>query len=213
MRSHEEESQDRLKHNLISLGDSHAEITLKQDIERVATIVEKEWNERNAFIIELLRICIRELPMKTPLFGTLAGVLNARNSEIGQAIVEHMFKYLQSTLEERDWKTLKLAVRFFSEMTNAKMLPASEFLGLLGQFVSVAVDETTPQPRADTFLRIVLSALPYVGAELNAETPDDLKQMLSTIEVYMSRREELSLNIIKVYPGNEPPFEQREVKF
>jgi hypothetical protein len=84
-------------------------------------------------------------PLKTPLYGTLAGLLNASDADLGRDIVARTGSDLHAALLAHNFTQVKILVRFAAELVNANALEAKSLAGLLDQMLTVAT-EPVPSP-------------------------------------------------------------------
>lgn len=53
------------------------------DIDGLANVLEADLGKHKEQIIRMMLRCVTELPTKTPIYGTLAGLLNVKNMDFG----------------------------------------------------------------------------------------------------------------------------------
>lgn len=85
---------------------------------------------------------ILELPMKSAIYGTLTGLMNAKNMETGGHIVKMAAELLQDSLNKQLWRNVKLLLRFFGELVNSNVILPTTLLNLMGQLLSVLEEPT-----------------------------------------------------------------------
>jgi nuclear cap-binding protein subunit 1 len=154
---------------------------------------------------------VRELSLKTPVYGTLVGLLNVKNADFGREITQRTGNELEAALRRGDGESVKLLVRFIGELANANVVPSSAVVAVFDQLLAPAAafagsgDEATAtaQKRADLFIYIILSVLPYTANNLADRCPDDLERMLDTIKLYLAKRSTAVLSAVAVYEAEE----------
>lgn len=90
---------------------------------------------------------ILELPMKSAIYGTLTGLMNAKNMETGGHIVKMAAELLQDSLDKQLWRNVKLLLRFFGELVNSNVILPTTLLNLMGQLLSVLEEPTVIRVR------------------------------------------------------------------
>lgn len=85
---------------------------------------------------------ILELPMKSAIYGTLTGLLNAKNVDTGLTIVTMASELLREALEKSQWRNVKLLMRFFGELVNSNVILPTTLLNVMNQFLAVLEEPT-----------------------------------------------------------------------
>ena len=148
------------------------------------------------FIME----CVQELPVKTPVYATLVGLLNARVPEFVEEVVRTSIEHLEASLkssELSDKIRARLLLRFIAILPSVGVVEPSAALEVLDGVVCAAVaaaDRAEPgwQPRADFLIYITLAAMPWAGTTLSSSTEANAGEifdvLIGSIEDYLSRR-------------------------
>ena len=149
------------------------------------------------FIME----CVTELPVKTPVYAALVGLLNVRVPEFVEEVVRAAIEQLEQKLgsSDPDDKTrARLLLRFIACLPSVGVISAEHALECLDAIVCGAVaaaDDANPgwQPRADFLVYIVLAAMPWAGESLSAHAEtgnaaEIFDVLLSSVEEYLGRR-------------------------
>lgn len=114
------------------------------------------------------------LGAKEPVYGTLVGLMNAKNAQIGKEVVETCSKTLSELLSSQDLSKVKNVVRFLGCLVNSNVLMAHSFIDLLNHFLSSISDLQSIKKdsdvsfvqslhyRADYYVLLVLQSLPWV---------------------------------------------------
>ncbi|RKP14626.1 MIF4G like-domain-containing protein [Piptocephalis cylindrospora] len=165
--------------------------------------------------------CIVEFPMKTPMYATLAALINARVPRVGETLLKgECLSLLQSSLTSGDWRATKLLLRFYAQSTLTNSLTLSSFHALVQPFVqelqSISPSTALLRDRGDALALTLLQVLPYGGQPLLST--DGL--IFTVISHWMIRRVEgsdqpiaRSLPLLTPYPPTqdsssslEPPY-------
>jgi nuclear cap-binding protein subunit 1 len=144
--------------------------------------------------------CVQELPVKTPVYATLVGLLNARVPEFVEEVVRTAIEHLEASLksfELADRIRSRLLLRFIAILPAVGVIEPSAALEVLDAVVCAAVaaaDAAEPgwQPRADFLIYIALAAMPWAGATLSSATEANAGEifdvLMGSIEDYLARR-------------------------
>lgn len=151
----------------------------------------------------LLR-CVTELPTKTPVYGTLAGLLNVKNMDFGADLTSLLGEQLQGALDAGDTLKVKMLVRFAGELVNSNVLGVANYVGLLDRFIDAATESlgvagARAQERADFFVLVALGALPWVGRQLAEGRPTDLQRQLKNVEAYLGKRSRAMNDVVSPF--------------
>ena len=153
-------------------------------------------------------LSVTQLPVKTPVYGTLVGLMNVKNFDFGKEVVHRLGAELEVALQKADTKSIKLLLRFLAELANANVVLPSALLSIFDQML-VSVGENKGdevilgQRRSDFFVYAILSTLPYAGRELADRNPEELDRVLDTIEAYLSKRSSAVNAVVAVYDTEE----------
>lgn len=97
---------------------------------------------------------ILELPMKSAIYGTLTGLLNAKNAETGGTIVKMASDLLQESLAKYQWRNAKLLLRFFGELVNSNVILPTTLLQVMEQLLVVLEEPTVLRVRRAFYDRL-----------------------------------------------------------
>ncbi|KAK9767555.1 Nuclear cap-binding protein subunit 1 [Basidiobolus ranarum] len=210
-----EDIEKRLGSLIVRVGDK-ATNTLQANLEALTGILERDFSKHSEGILTTIMSCVTELPMKNAIYGALSGLLNAKNYDIGSSIVKTCFEHLTKYLEQGEWLKAKLTVRFFGELVNANVILPTTLIILYDNLLSVLSESPIKQDRADCYVWIVMSSLPWVARGICDRNPHDFMRIVSVLDKYMQKRKETydlsSLEVISVYKEN-PAYEQKEMLF
>ncbi|KAF8922856.1 Component of the cap-binding complex (CBC), partial [Dissophora ornata] len=200
----------RLGGLIIRVGDKITP-TLETNLNTLAGILDNDYAKHSATILKSLKACILELPMKSAIYGTLTGLLNAKNVQTGGTIVTMASDLLQESLLKYQWRNVKLLLRFFGELVNSNVILPTTLLNVMDQLLSVLEEETA---RADCAVFCVLATLPWCAADMRDRNPHDFEKILGRVEDYMMAREDgegvEGFEIIKVFKDSQCPYAQEE---
>lgn len=85
--------------------------------------------------------------MKSAIYGTLTGLLNAKNAETGGTIVKMASDLLQESLTKYQWRNVKLLLRFFGELVNSNVILPTTLLQVMEQLLVVLEEPTVLRVR------------------------------------------------------------------
>ncbi|KAI8333346.1 armadillo-type protein [Chlamydoabsidia padenii] len=193
-----EDIQERLKGLIIKIGDK---ITpdLKVNLNKMKNILDNDFEKYPTMVQETLEACVTEIPTKTPIYGTLIGLLNESNSSIVEQLMESFNNLLKKSVDNLDWFKLKQLVRFYGELVNTNVVLPTNYIDLLNDILFDLTQPKQLKRRLDCLVYIVLSALPWCGEELNGKCPSGLADLLTKIGAYMDKRGSTHLSILKVF--------------
>ncbi|KAF9366670.1 Component of the cap-binding complex (CBC) [Mortierella sp. NVP85] len=203
----------RLGGLIIRVGDKITP-TLETNLNTLAGILDNDYAKHSATILKSLKACILELPMKSAIYGTLTGLLNAKNVQTGGTIVKMASELLQESLLKYQWRNVKLLLRFFGELVNSNVILPTTLLNVMDQFLNVLQEETILRARADCAVYCVLATLPWCAADMRDRNPHDFDKILGRIEDYMLSRQDSGgvegFDIVKVFTDDQCPYIQEE---
>ncbi|KAI8802519.1 armadillo-type protein [Cladochytrium replicatum] len=171
--------------------------------------------DTKAILIETLLLCISELPMKTSVYGTLSGILNAKNFDLGAEIVGAASDQLEEALRNGNWIKVKLLLRFFGELLNSNVIFPDTFIKLIDDLLTSLNDGATKPLLADVVVHSVLGSLPWVGATLWERSNESFSRILSQLETYVNARAHTArapLSALSPYRGasEKTPYPQED---
>ncbi|KAL5712931.1 Nucleic acid dioxygenase ALKBH1 [Ranunculus cassubicifolius] len=184
---------------ILRIGDKCTEYggsdDFKEHIEVCYTALLREIDHARDEILSLIIQCAEQLPHKIPFYGTLVGLLNLESEDFAKEVVEATQFSLQDALDAEDCDRIRILMRFSTALMCSKVLQPASLVVLYETFLSSAattVDEETGnpswQPRADFYVMCILSCLPWGGAELIEQVPDEIERVMVGIEAYLSIR-------------------------
>ena len=161
--------------------------------------------------------CVEELPVKTPVYAALLGLLNASSpafvEECAGAAIRRLEERLANAASSRDDQTrAKLLTRFIAIMPAVGVIKPSAAIDVLDALVCAAGDAADVaaakagsfgegahsaaahvwQPRADFLVGCALAATPWCGASLAGSTEpgaaDAFDALFTSVEDYLGKR-------------------------
>nr|GMC51624.1 nuclear cap-binding protein subunit 1 [Ipomoea batatas] len=188
---------------LLRIGDKCPEYAgnpdFKDQIETCFGSVRRELEHSGDDILPFLLQCAEQLPHKIPLYGTLVGLLNLENEEFVRKLVESTQSNLQDALDSGNCNSIRILLRFLTVLMCSKVIQSSSLVVVFETLLSSAattVDEEKGNPawqaRADFYITCILSCLPWGGAELVEQVPEEIERVMVGIEAYLSIRRHVS---------------------
>ncbi|KAJ3271449.1 Nuclear cap-binding protein subunit 1 [Terramyces sp. JEL0728] len=185
MKSPEEEQNERIVNLFFKIGDKHQP---QEHLEHLADLLEKEYQPRDIFI-KSWKSCL-PISFNISLYGTLTGILNARNFDIGQDMIVAAAELLNAGLESSSFRQIKLVIRYFAECVNAGVILPGQLIGLFDTFLAVASEINVNQERADAFVYVVMAAIPWAAVQLRDRNLMELERIMGELQNYMAQRAE-----------------------
>ncbi|XP_058208766.1 nuclear cap-binding protein subunit 1 [Rhododendron vialii] len=171
----------------------------KDHIETCFGVVRRELEHSGMDILTFLLQCAEQLPHKIPLYATLVGLLNLENEDFARKVVENTYTNLQDALDSGNCNSIRIWMRFLTAMMCSKVVQPNSLVFAYEALLSSAattVDEEKGNPAwqacADFYITCVLSCLPWGGAELVEQVPDDIQSVMSGVQGYFSLRRRVS---------------------
>ncbi|KAE9588846.1 putative nuclear cap-binding protein subunit 1 [Lupinus albus] len=188
---------------LLRIGDKCPEYgptsDFKDHIETCFAAFRRELDHSEAEILEFLLACAEQLPHKIPLYGTLIGLINLENEDFVKRLVENTQAKFQDALDSGNYNVIRILMRLMTVLMCSKVLQPSSLVVVFEMLLSSAattVDEEKGnplwQPCADFFITCILSCLPWGGAELIEQVPEEIERVMVGVEAYLSIRRHIS---------------------
>ncbi|XP_015055991.1 nuclear cap-binding protein subunit 1 [Solanum pennellii] len=199
---------------LLRLGEKCPEYAgnadFKDQIDACHSLVRREIEHSGDDVFPFLLQCAEQLPHKIPLYGTLIGLLNLENEEFVKKLVESTQINLQDALETGQCNKIRILMRFLTVLMCSKVIQPSALVVIFESLLSSAattVDEEKGIPswqaRADFYITCILSCLPWGGAELVEQVPEEIERVMVGVEAYLSIRRRVSDAGVSVFEDIE----------
>ncbi|KAK4607352.1 hypothetical protein RGQ29_001259 [Quercus rubra] len=188
---------------LLRIGDKSPEYGTSSDfkdhIETCFGVLRRELEHSEDEILNVLLDCAEQLPHKIPLFGTLIGLMNLENEDFVRKVVEKTQTNLQDGLDSGNCNRIRILMRFLTVLMCSKVIQPSSLVVVFETLLSSAattVDEEKGNPSwqacADFYITCILSCLPWGGAELMEQVPEEIERVMVGVEAYLSIRRHAS---------------------
>ncbi|KAH9790037.1 nuclear cap-binding protein subunit 1 [Citrus sinensis] len=167
------------KNLLLKIGDNCPEYgnsdDLKDHIETCFGVIRRELEHSSDDVPHYIINCAEQIPHKIPLYGTL------------------------DALDSGNCDRIRILMRFLTVMMCSKILQPGSLVVVFETLLSSAattVDEDKGNPswqaRADFYVTCILSCLPWGGAELIEQVPEEIERVMAGLEAYLSIRRHTS---------------------
>ncbi|KAI9521346.1 Nuclear cap-binding protein subunit 1 [Dissostichus eleginoides] len=201
------EIEDRLESLICRVGEKSTS-SLESNLEGLAGVLEADLPNYKNKILRILCAVARLLPEKLSVYTTLVGLLNARNYNFGGEFVEAMIRQLKETLKNNLYNEAVYLVRFLSDLVNCHVIAAPSMVAMFENFISVTQEEDVPQVRADWYVYVVLSCLPWVGKELYEKKDVEMDRLFSQIDGFLKRRVKTHVSMLQVWTAEKPHLQE-----
>ncbi|GKV52937.1 hypothetical protein SLEP1_g59486 [Rubroshorea leprosula] len=169
-----------------------------------------------AFLLE----CAEQLPHKIPLYGTVVGLLNLENEDFVIKLVQNLQTDFQDALDSGSCDRVRTLMRFLTALMCSKVLQPASLVVVFETLLSSAattVDEEKGNPSwqacADFYVTCILSCLPWGGAELIEQVPEEIERVMAGIQAYLSIRSHVLDTGLSFFEGDETGKDLAEKDF
>ncbi|CAA6654249.1 unnamed protein product [Spirodela intermedia] len=199
---------------LLRIGDKCPEYgglsEAKEHIDVCYGVLSREWDYSKDEILTFLIQCAEEMPHKIPFYGVLVGLINLEDENLAGKVVDGTQRNLQDALNSGDCNRIRVLMRFVSVLMCSKVILAGSIVEVFETLLSSAattVDEEAGNPawqsRADFYITCILSCLPWCGAELTEQVPDEIDRVMAAIQSYLSIRKRTPDIGLQVFESDE----------
>ncbi|CAF1717261.1 unnamed protein product [Brassica oleracea] len=182
----------------------------KDHLETCFGVIRREIERSGDQVSPFLLQCAEQLPHKIPLYGTLIGLLNLENEDFVQKIVESFQDNFQVALDSGNCNSIRILLRFMTSLLCSKVIQPASLIVVFQTLLSSAattVDEEKGNPswqaQAVFYVICILSSLPWGGAELAEQVPDEIERVLVGIPAYLSIRKHSSSSGLNIFYNGE----------
>jgi nuclear cap-binding protein subunit 1 len=205
--SSESESTEQKLESLITRVGEKGNKTLQSNLQALADVLHTEIGSSSSVKDKVLRticFCVTSLTEKITVYSTLVAILNARQYNFGEELLEVLMEDLRNALALQDMEKARILVRFLADLVNAKVVASSSIMTLFDTFITVTYEPDIPHTRSDWYVYMILSALPWVGSEVNQRKKPELERLFTILETYMSKRSTAYLPAVQVWTTDQP---------
>ncbi|CAN8270752.1 unnamed protein product [Cochlearia groenlandica] len=182
----------------------------KDHIETCFGVIRRELERSAEQVSPFLLQCAEQLPHKIPLYGTLIGLLNLENEDFVRQIVESVQANFQAALDSGNCDSIRILLRLMTSLVCSKVLQPASLIVVFETLLSSAattLDEEKGNPswqaQADFYVICILSSLPWGGAELAEQVPDEIERVLVGLQAYLSIRKPSSTSELNLVHNGE----------
>ncbi|KAH8343764.1 hypothetical protein KR059_007486, partial [Drosophila kikkawai] len=196
---------DTMMHGLSYLGGTSIELKL----ENLSCFLSSLLESHKSDILRILENCVLEHPGHVSAYATFVGLANARNFRFGSDCLQFMVRKLRHYLLNGEWLHVRVVLRFLVDLLNCNVVTSASLMKLLTAFVAECEDPceagsvSDDQSRRDWLAFCVLSALPFVGKELDQKP--DFQRLLVTLQIHVKKREALHVPLLSVWRDSTLP--------
>ncbi|EGC35563.1 hypothetical protein DICPUDRAFT_55124 [Dictyostelium purpureum] len=186
-RDSEDDFKSKLTSLIVRIGDK-ATSSLESNIEALANALLADIPKHGTLIQDILFKCISQLTYKAPVYGTLVGLINAKNFEFGKEIVCRLVDEILSALNKKKFIQVKLLIKFIPELVNANVLSVQSIFELYESLLSILNTSSYTQNKADFFVYLVLLTIPHIGELLSKNHFGQISAVIEECESYVESR-------------------------
>ncbi|EGG16204.1 initiation factor eIF-4 gamma middle domain-containing protein [Cavenderia fasciculata] len=204
--SPEEEAKNKLTSLMVRIGDKvTTTATLESNIEGLVGVLLPDLENNRSTIVTILLKCISQLPYKTPIYATIIGKMNQKNPDFGKEICETIIHDINENLKKQKFKQAKLLIRCIGCLVNTHVVSTSTMFEVFDILLSPLSQEYT-QTRADFYVHLVLTTLPWVGSSLSNEV-EQLSKLFEDLETYLGGRSHAEKKFFQTFAENDDLLE------
>ncbi|KYR00264.1 initiation factor eIF-4 gamma middle domain-containing protein [Tieghemostelium lacteum] len=201
-----EDLKNRLTSLIIKIGDKPSS-AIESNIDGLVNALLHDITTQKEAIQNILFKCISQLPYKTPIYGTIVGIINAKNAEFGKEVVCRLVDEINSALLKKQFNQLKLLIRFIPELINANVLPITAIFELFETLLSFLNSNSYTQNKSDYYVYLVLATLPWIGERLSKTNLGQLNALVEEVESYFSTRSNSEKKFYQPYKESDDKLE------
>ncbi|GAM22055.1 hypothetical protein SAMD00019534_052300 [Acytostelium subglobosum LB1] len=202
----EDDVKAKLTSLIVRIGDKSTS-ALESNIEGLVSVLLPDLSKNNANIQTILFKCISQLPYKTPIYATIVGKMNLKNHEFGKEIVCTLVDELNDCLAKQRFNSAKLLVRFIGGLVLTNVLPAQSMFETFETLLSVLNQADYTQTKADFYVYLVMTTIPWVAGHLAQTHQTQLQSLLEELESYLSSRSHADKKFYQTFTENDDRLE------
>ncbi|GKV16579.1 hypothetical protein SLEP1_g27201 [Rubroshorea leprosula] len=138
------------------------------------------------------------------------GLLNLENEDFVIKLVQNLQTDFQDALDSGSCDRVRTLMRFLTALMCSKVLQPASLVVVFETLLSSAattVDEEKGNPSwqacADFYVTCILSCLPWGGAELIEQVPEEIERVMAGIQAYLSIRSHVSDTSLSFFEDDE----------
>ncbi|KAH8248246.1 hypothetical protein KR038_008708, partial [Drosophila bunnanda] len=201
-----------MMHGLSYLGGSSIELKL----ENLSCFLSSLMESHKSDILRILESCVLEHPGHVSAYATFVGLANVRSYRFGGDCVQFMMMKLRYYVLQGEWLNVRVFLQFLVELLNCNVVTGASLIKLLNAFVADCEDPREPsaiadeQARRDWLALCVLSALPFVGKELDQRS--GFSRLMITLQIHVKKRIPLHVPLLSLWRDSAllPQLDQLE---
>eukprot|EP01121_Diplochlamys_sp_Union-15-3_P016389 TRINITY_DN555_c0_g2_i1.p1 TRINITY_DN555_c0_g2~~TRINITY_DN555_c0_g2_i1.p1 ORF type:complete len:413 (-),score=58.51 TRINITY_DN555_c0_g2_i1:884-2122(-) len=194
----------RLNDLIIMIGDDKAINSLDSNIDFLSRALITDIKTHKNTILDTIFKCVLALPTKTGIYGSLVGLLNLSNKELGKEVVDRVREELQVALKRLELYNIKFLLRFLGELYNACVIDAQSLIDVYTLLLKILEVKEYPQSYHDFFLFLIASSLPFVGPKLSKANSAQLENLLTQISTGVKDRDKKVNKTIMIFQSEDP---------
>eukprot|EP00899_Mesostigma_viride_P028317 jgi/Mesvir1/8670/Mv02610-RA.1 len=193
--------EEKLPTFVVRLGDQATSggAAVEEQLEGLCRALRRDSAVCTPQLVETILDCVTELPTKTPIYGTLVGLINLDNYGFVNTIVLRTAEAFQAALNAGHQRRVRLLLRFITQLAHSCVVEMEAVVALVKQLMHAAhqtlelhSDAVMWQLQADFYVLCVVGLLPWAAAEMGEQMPTEFAAIWSSLETYMSRRRVLT---------------------
>jgi len=188
---------EKLEEEMASLGDDHR-INIVEALRNLSKTLIESLKDQEGIILQVFARCIKFKPEKLTIYSTLAGLVNAQDSDFGVALLGRATNELEFSLQKGEFNIALRITTFIADLANTRVVSVPSIFQFLNRFVNFVNNENL---QTDYFVFMILHTLPWVGLLLHNEDRSSLAELLTRLNTYISQRKKLHLKALQVWNG------------
>lgn len=199
--------EDELESSIFRLGESadkNQQFSVENHIEKTVQFVTYQLADKRKEIMNVMVECATKLPEKLSIYTTFLGLLNIRNPNFSEDLIDSLATSLKQILKQGHFFLVHRMIRFISDLVNVNFVTTKSILKIYQGFVEVVNDPHSPQVRSDFYVYCVLSSIPWNAKLLFEKHGPDFDEILVNIKNYIDKRNKEYMPLVKVWSNDDP---------